>query len=48
MSKNKNTKKTLAPICAFRMAVEGTPDVANGYCSGLQALENKKRSETKG
>lgn len=44
MSKNKNTKKTLAPICAFRMAVEGTPDVANGYCFGLQALENIDKS----
>lgn len=40
MSKNKIIKKPLIPINAFRKAIEETPDVANGYCSGLQALEN--------
>ena len=47
MSKNKNTKEALVPKCAFRMAVEGTPDVANGYCPGLQALENVDKSAVK-
>ena len=45
MSKNK--KEALAPICAFRMAVEETPDVANGYCPGLQALENVDKGAVK-
>lgn len=45
MSKNK--KKALVPICAFRMAVEETPDVANGYCPGLQALENVDKGAVK-
>lgn len=35
------------PICAFRMAVEGTPDVANGYRPGLQALENVDKGAVK-
>lgn len=47
MSKNKNTKEALVPKCAFRMAVEGTPDVANGYCPGLQALENVDKAAVK-
>lgn len=47
MSKSKNTKEALAPKCAFRMAVEGTPDVANGYCPGLQALENVDKTAVK-
>lgn len=29
------------------MAVEGTPDVANGYCPGLQALENVDKTAVK-
>lgn len=47
MSKSKNTKEALAPKCAFRMAVESTPDVANSYCPGLQALENVDKTAVK-
>lgn len=47
MSKSKNIKEALVPISAFRKAVEGTPDVAKGYCSGLQALENVDKSAVK-
>ena len=47
MSKNKNTKEAFVSIGAFRKAVEGTPDVANGYCSGLQALENVDKGAVK-
>ena len=44
MSKSKKTKEALAPTCNFRKAVEDTPDVVNGYCFGLQALENVDKS----
>lgn len=47
MSKNKNTKEAFVPKCAFRKAVEGTPDVANGYCPGLRALENVDKGAVK-
>lgn len=44
MSKSKKTNEALAPTCNFRKAVEDTPDVVNGYCFGLQALENVDKS----
>ena len=46
-SKSKSTKEALAPKCTFRMAVEGTSDVAKGYCHGLQALENADKTAVK-
>lgn len=46
MNKNKKTKSS-ASIKAFRKAVEGTPDVAGGYNSGLQALEKVDKNAVK-
>lgn len=35
----KNKKRDTANAMTFRDAINGTPDVKNGYCSGLQALK---------
>lgn len=39
MIKNKKAIKVVLPANGFKAAVEGTPDVAKGYRSGLQAIE---------
>lgn len=42
-SKVTNTKKTIS----FKEAVEGTSDIANGFCEGLKALEAADKAAVK-
>lgn len=44
---SKNTKDIIASTNAFKTAVENTPDVANGYNYGLQALEKADKNVVK-
>lgn len=47
MSKKQNSKRRPIAECAFKEAVEATPEVANGYRTGLQAIESVDRNAVK-
>lgn len=38
------SKMSYVADCRFKKAVEATLDVANGFCSGLQAIEKVDKS----